>query len=60
MNLVTIIVMAACGLIGLVGLAAAANAVDGAMYLFGLVLFGFAILMNFSLLKRHFDEIDAR
>jgi len=60
MNLVTIIVMVACGMIGLVGLAAAAHAVDSAMYLFGLVLAGFAVLMNFTLLKRHFDEDDAR
>jgi hypothetical protein len=60
MNLVTIIVMVAAGLVGLVGLAAASSAVDGAMYLFGLIMFGFGVLVNFLLLKRHFDEIDAQ
>jgi hypothetical protein len=60
MNLVSIIVMAASGLVGLVGLGAASHAHDEGLYLFGLVMFVFAVLMNFLLLKRHFDEIDAR
>lgn len=58
MKLVTIGVMIAAGLAGLLGLAAASRAVDGAMYVFGLVLFLFAIIMNFMLLKRHFDDVE--
>ncbi len=58
MNLVTIGVMVAAGLAGLLGLAAASRAVDDAMYVFGLVLFLFAIVMNSLLLKRHFDDMD--
>lgn len=55
MNLVTIGVMVVAGLAGLLGLVAASRAVDDAMYVFGLVLFLFALVMNFLLLKRHFD-----
>lgn len=58
MNLVTIGVMVASGIAGLVGLTAASRAVDDAMYIFGLILFLFAIVMNFMLLKRHFDEAE--
>jgi ABC-type uncharacterized transport system permease subunit len=58
MSLVTIGVMVAAGLAGLLGLAAASHAHDQGMYLFGLVLFLFAVLMNFLLLKRHFDEAE--
>jgi hypothetical protein len=60
MNLVTIIIMVAAGLVGLLGLTAASSAVDDAMYLFGLIMFGFALVVNFCLLKRHFDQVDAQ
>lgn len=60
MNPVSIGIMVASGLIGLLGLTAASRAVDNGIYLFGLVLFCFAILMNFRLLKQHFDAIDAK
>jgi hypothetical protein len=60
MNLVTIIIMVAAGLVGLLGLTAASSAVDDAMYLFGLIMFGFALVVSFCLLKRHFDQVDAQ
>ena len=60
MKLVNVFVMAGSGLIGLVGLAFASRAHDDGIYLFGLILFAFAIVMNFMLLKRHFDEVDAK
>jgi hypothetical protein len=60
MSLVTICVMVAAGLVGLLGLAAASGAVDAGMYLFGLIMFLFGVIVNFVLLKRHFDGIDAR
>lgn len=60
MNPASITVMVATGLVALVGLAAAANAHDAALYFFGLVMFVFGVLMNFFMLKRHFDDADAR
>jgi len=60
MNPISIGIMVVSGLIGLLGLAAASRAVDNGIYLFGLVLFCFAVLMNFRLLKQHFDGVDAK
>jgi len=60
MNLANVVIMVVAGLIGLLGLAAASHAHDPGMYLFGLVLFVFAVLVNFFFLKRHFDEIDSQ
>lgn len=41
------------GLLGLLGLFLASGAGDGAIYLFGLLLFGFAVLFAFSLIRRN-------
>lgn len=60
MNPIAIGIMIVSGLFGLLGLTLASRAVDGGIYLFGLVLFCFAILMNFRLLKQHFDAVDAK
>lgn len=46
----------ATGLLALTGLFMAAGARDGAVYLFGLSLFGFGVLFIFGLLKYGFDE----
>jgi len=45
--------------LGLLGLFLAAGAWDGEMYLFGLVLAGFAVVFDFGLLRRHYDRVDA-
>ncbi|MFZ5790564.1 MAG: hypothetical protein ACOY3L_07690 [Pseudomonadota bacterium] len=39
-------------ILGLVGLFLAAGAKDGGIYLFGLLLFLFAVLFDFGLIKR--------
>lgn len=59
MNPGTVFTLAAVNVIGLLGLFLASRAVDGAMSLFGFVLAGFAVLMTFLLLKRHFDAADS-
>ncbi len=59
MNPSTVLVMALTALIGFFGLFIASRAVDTGMDIFGLVLFAFGILMNFWLLKRHFDKEEA-
>ena len=46
-------------LLGLVGLILASGAMDDAISVFGLSLFGFAVLFIFGLLRRHFDRLDA-
>jgi FtsH-binding integral membrane protein len=46
------------GLLGLIGLFLASRAVDGAIYGFGVLLFVFAVLFNFWLVKRHYDAIE--
>jgi hypothetical protein len=51
--------MVAFGLMSLLGLFAAANAVDIGMTVFGSVLTLFGVGMIFWFLKRHFDEQDA-
>ena len=45
--------------LGLLGLLLVARAWDDEMYLFGLVLAGFAVVFDFGLLRRHFDRRDA-
>ncbi len=45
--------------LGLIGLFLAAGAWDDEMYLFGLVLAGFAVVFDFGLLRRHYDRKDA-
>lgn len=50
-----------CGLVGLAGifgLFLAANAVDGAFYFFGLLLFGFAVVFIFANVRNAFDEAE--
>ncbi len=60
MNLGSIAMLVALGVIALVGLFAAAHAADIAMTIFGGVLTLFGVLLSFWFLKRHFDEEDAR
>jgi len=48
------------GILGLVGLFLAAGADDGGIYLFGLLLFAFAILFIFSRIKGAFDAAEAQ
>ena len=45
--------------LGLLGLLLVARAWDDEMYLFGLVLAGFAVVFDFGLLRRHYDRRDA-
>ena len=45
--------------LGLLGLLMAARAVDTEYYIFGLSLVVFAALFGFSLIKRHYDAVDA-
>lgn len=50
-----------CGLVGLagvLGLFLASSAVDGGFYLFGLLLFAFAVLFIFANVKNAFDEAE--
>jgi hypothetical protein len=49
-----------CGLLALLGLFLNSRAVDDGMYIFGFALFGFGIFMIGWLMKRSFDEVDAR
>ena len=56
MTLGTIIVMALVSLAGLLGLFEASRALDTGIYIFGLVVFAFAVLLDFWLIKRHFDQ----
>lgn len=41
------------GLVGILGLFLSSAAKDGAFYLFGLALFGFAVLFAFALIRRN-------
>lgn len=60
MNPGTIVLMVALGVIALVGLFAAAHAVDIGMSVFGSIMAAFGVLMIFFFLKRYFDEEEAR
>jgi hypothetical protein len=44
--------------LGLAGLILASGAMDDAMSVFGISLFGFACVFVFGLLLRHFDRLD--
>jgi hypothetical protein len=48
------------GILGVAGLFLAAGADDGGIYLFGLLLFAFAILFIFSRIKGAFDAAESR
>ncbi|HEX2943616.1 MAG TPA: hypothetical protein VHO91_21350 [Rhodopila sp.] len=54
-NLIVGLMMAAFGLLGLFLVARAA---DVEMYIFGLSLTAFAVIFDFGLIKRHYDERD--
>lgn len=58
MSIANIIVLVAVNLFGLIGLVLASGAVDAGMYIFGLLIFVVAILLDFLLLKRHFDHAE--
>ena len=45
---------------GVIGLILASGAMDNEMYVFGLALFGFAVLFDLGLIRRHFDRQEAR
>jgi hypothetical protein len=47
---------AVVALLGVLGLVLASRAMDGAVALFGLALFGFAVLFDFGLIRRAYDE----
>lgn len=44
--------------LGILGLALAANAQDTMMAIFGQSLFIFAVVFDFGLVKRHFDQLE--
>jgi hypothetical protein len=45
--------------LGLIGLLLVAGALDRGMYVFGLSLFGFAVVFNFGLVRKYHDLKDA-
>ena len=45
--------------LGLTGLIMASGAMDDAIYVFGLSLFGFSCLFILGLLRRHYDRLEA-
>ena len=49
-----------CCLVGIFGLfMAAADAGEGTLYAFGLLVFAASVVCGFALVKRHFDRVDA-
>lgn len=46
-------------ILGLVGLAMASGALDDAIFVFGLSLWGFAVVFDIGLVKRHYDRAEA-
>jgi hypothetical protein len=46
--------------LGVIGLLLVAGALDQAIYIFGLSLFGFAVVFDFGLVRKYFDLRDAR
>jgi hypothetical protein len=52
------VVGAVSGLFGLLGLFLASRSVDDGMYVFGFALFGFGIVMVFSMMKQAFDACE--
>lgn len=59
MNASTIFTMAGMTVAGLIGLFLAAGAVDDGMQIFGMILAGLAVLMNFWLIHRYYDPATA-
>jgi hypothetical protein len=53
------LVGAAVAAVGLLGLFLASRALDPALMLFGLMLFAFAILFDFGLIRRCYDAREA-
>jgi hypothetical protein len=45
---------------GIIGLILASGAMDNEMYVFGLSLFGFAVLFDLGLVRRHFDRQEVK
>jgi uncharacterized membrane protein YbhN (UPF0104 family) len=45
-------------LLGILGLLWSANALDNGIYVFGLGLFGFAVLFDVWLIKKHHDGLE--
>lgn len=45
--------------LGLVGLVLTSGATDNAIYIFGLSLFGFAVVFILGLIRRHYDKQEA-
>ena len=60
MNAGSLIAMVLVTLVGMLGLYAAANAVDSGITLFGMVLAAFAVLFDFWMIKKHFDEAESQ
>ena len=58
MNTSTVIVAVFASVLGLVGLFMASRATDTGIYLFGLTIFAFAVLLDFQFIKRPFDQAD--
>ncbi|KAA5614745.1 hypothetical protein [Rhodovastum atsumiense] len=54
-----IVVGVSVALLGLLGLLLVSGALDSGMYVFGLSLFGFAVLFDFGLIKKYFDLKEA-
>jgi hypothetical protein len=59
MNGASLFFLVFSALIALVGLAAAAASVEFGLSLFGTCLFLFGVLFAVSVVKRHFDAVDA-
>jgi hypothetical protein len=45
--------------LGVIGLLLVAGALDQEIYIFGLSLFGFAVVFDFGLVRKYFDQRDA-
>lgn len=54
-NVLKIVFAGLATLAGLLGLFLAARAADQGIYLFGMLLFAFALVIDFGMLKSHFD-----
>jgi hypothetical protein len=59
MNPSTIFTMAGMTCAGILGLMLASQAVDDGMQIFGLLLFGLAVFLNFWSINRHYDPVVA-
>ena len=59
MGLGDIVVGVFVGLLGLVGLVLAGGALDREIFLFGLGLFGFAVLFDWGVVRKSIDRTEA-